>query len=147
MTTADVLRRLRLFLLSLSLLLFAGTLVEVWLVKHTKDPVQWFAFIFAGLGLLSVLLVLGRTRQNTVRVMRVLMTIVVLGSCFGVYEHISSNAELEQEIHPDEPTSQLMMKALGGSNPLLAPGTLAVAGLLAFAATYKHSIVADLPAS
>ncbi|HKZ78946.1 MAG TPA: hypothetical protein VJ124_11640 [Pyrinomonadaceae bacterium] len=39
---------------------------------------------------------------------------------------------------------QLVRKGLGGANPLLAPGTLAVAGLLALAATYKYLVGGDM---
>ena len=39
MRAAEVLRRLRSFLLFLSALLFAGALLELWLVKHTEDTV------------------------------------------------------------------------------------------------------------
>ena len=49
---SEVLRRLRKFLLLLSLLLFAGALVELWLVGHTVEFVQWIAFVLAGAGAL-----------------------------------------------------------------------------------------------
>lgn len=143
MTTAEILRRLRLFLLVLSSLLFTGTLLELWLVNHTEDPIQWVAFVLGGLGLLATLSVLLRRGRRTVLMLRVCMLLVVLGSFFGIYEHVSNNIALEREIHPNAPFSQLVRKGLGGANPLLAPGTLAVAGLLALAANYKYSVVGD----
>jgi len=144
MSTAEVLRRLRLFLLVLSSLLFMGTLVELWLVNHTEDAIQWLAFILAGLGLLATLSVLFRRGRKIVLVLRGCMLVVVLGSLFGIYEHVSNNIAFEREIHPNATFSQLAWKGLGGANPLLAPGTLAVAGLLALAATYKYSVSGDL---
>jgi hypothetical protein len=144
MTTAEILRRLRLFLLVLSSLLFMGTLLELWLVNHTEDPIQWVAFVLGGLGLLATLSVLFRRGRRTVLVLRVCMLLVVLGSFFGIYEHVSNNIALEHEIHPNAPFSQLVRKGLGGANPLLAPGTLAVAGLLALAGTYKYSVIGDI---
>jgi len=143
MSTAQILRRLRLFLQVLSSLLFAGALVELWLVNHTENPIQWLAFVFAVMGLLASLLVLIRRESKTVFLLRACMLLVVLGSLFGIYEHVSNNIAFEREIHPDATMSQLIRRGLGGANPLLAPGTLAVAGLLALAATYKYSVTGD----
>jgi hypothetical protein len=143
MSPAEVLRRLRLFLLVLSAALFVGTLIELWLVNHKQDAVQILAFVFCGLGLLSTVGVLIRRSTATIRILRACMLLVVLGSLFGIYEHVTNNIEFEREIHPNSSTHQLLMKGLGGANPLLAPGTLAVAGLLAVAASYKHEVGAE----
>ncbi|HEY7786673.1 MAG TPA: hypothetical protein VIB00_18225 [Pyrinomonadaceae bacterium] len=143
MTAAEVLRRLRVFLLILATLLFAGTLVELWLVNHTEDKIQWLAFVLCGLGLLVVLMVIFSRKRTAIRILRVCMGVVVLGSLLGIYLHVSSNFELEKEINPNSPAGEMFLKALGGANPLLAPGTLSVAALLALAATYRYSVVGD----
>jgi hypothetical protein len=143
MTAAEVLRQLRRFLLVLSLLLFGGSLVELWLVDHTKEAIQWLAFVLAGLGAITALLVLLRTSKGTVLVMRICMTFVIVGSLFGIYEHLEGNISFVREIHPDSSTSQLLSKGLRGANPLLAPGMLAVAALLTLSATYRHEVTAE----
>ena len=139
-TAAEVLRRLRKFLLVLSLLLFVGALVELWLVGHTVELVQWIAFVLAGAGALASLLVLFRLSYATVRVLRLCLIVVALGSFFGIYQHISGNIAFAREIHPDSSTSQLFWRGLQGGNPLLAPGVLAVAALLALSATYRYEV-------
>lgn len=144
LSTAEVLRRLRLFLMVLSFFLFIGTLVELSLVNHTKNFIQWLAFVFAGLGLCATLAVLLRRGPKTVLMLRACMLVVVLGSLFGIYQHVSNNIAFEHEIHPHAGFRQLAWKGLGGANPLLAPGTLAVAGILALAGTYKYSVSGPL---
>jgi hypothetical protein len=139
-TAAEVLRRLRKFLLVLSLLLFVGALVELWLVGHTVEFVQWIAFVLAGAGALSVTMTLFNFGPATVRILRVCMIVVALGSFFGIYQHISGNIAFAREIHPDSSTSQLFWRGLQGGNPLLAPGVLAVAALLALSATYRYEV-------
>ena len=139
-TTSEVLKRLRRFLLVLALFLFAGALVELWLVAHTKEFVQWIAFVLAGAGVLASLLVLFSLNPATVRLLRVCMLVVALGSLFGIYQHISGNVAFAREIHPDSSTSQLFWRGLQGGNPLLAPGVLAVAALLALSATYRFEV-------
>jgi hypothetical protein len=141
MTAGEVLRRLQQFLLLLAALLFGGTLLELWLVNHTKDAVQWLPFGLCFLGMLTTFAVLWRKSNATVRALRWCMALVILGSIFGIFEHIYNNLEFAREIHPNASTRELLMKSLGGANPLLAPGMLAVAGLLALAATYGYQQV------
>jgi len=141
MTAAEILSRLRRFLLLLSLFLFGGALVELSLVGHTKELVQWIAFALAGAGAFTLLLVLFRLSPATVRTLRVCMFLVVLGSMFGMYEHFSGNVAFAREIQPDSTTSRLFWRGLQGGNPLLAPGVLAVAAILALSATYRYEVV------
>ena len=141
MKAAEVLKRLRRFLLVLSLLLFAGTMFELWLVQHYQDAIQWSAFGIGALGILGVLLAVFRRTNPMLRILRVFMLIVIAGSVFGIYQHISNNVSFALEIQPNLSSGELFMKGLRGANPLLAPATFAVAALLTLAATYKEPAV------
>jgi hypothetical protein len=140
MTSAEVLKLLRKFLLLLAILLFAGAIVELWLVGHTEDWLQWIPFVLAIVGILMVLLVLTRPGKSAIQVMRIWMALIVLGTLFGVYQHIAGNIAFEREVNPKATTSQLAWQGVGGGNPLLAPGVLAIAALLGLAATYRHEV-------
>jgi hypothetical protein len=136
---AEVLLRLRRFLLVLSVLLFGGALVELWLVGHTKDVLQWLPFVLCVVGSLAVLLVLFRPGRGTIRFLRVCMVLIGLGTLLGIYLHVEGNILFAQEVQPNSSTTELVAKGLGGANPLLAPGILAIAGVMAVAATYRYS--------
>jgi hypothetical protein len=138
MTASVVLARLRRFLLLLAVFLFCGTLVELWLVNHTEDLVQWLPFVLCGVGVVVILLVLLRPGRLSLLGLRAWMLVVIVGSLFGVYEHLTNNIAFEREIAPAAPLMRILREALSGANPLLAPATLAVAALLALAATYQH---------
>lgn len=140
MSADEVLSQLRRFLLVLSVLLFCGAIIELWLVGHTEDPIQWLAFILAGVGAIAALVALVFPGRAIVRLLRICMAVVVVGSLFGIYEHVTGNIAFEREIHPDMSTGQAVWKGLQGANPLLAPGILAIAALLALSATYRHEI-------
>lgn len=140
MNTAEVLRQLRRFLLVLSVLLFGGAIVELWLVGHTEDWLQWIPFVLSLSGSIVSLVVLFRTQPVTVRALRVCMIIIVLGTLFGIYHHVAGNLALEREINPGATTARLVKRSLQGGNPLLAPGILAIAALLALSATYRFEI-------
>ncbi|HEY5884451.1 MAG TPA: hypothetical protein VIT88_07170 [Pyrinomonadaceae bacterium] len=135
---AEVLRRLRKFLLLLTISLLAGALAELWLVGHTEDPIQLIPFVLAVVAIVVCLLVYFWPSTGTIQVMRVWMLVVVLGTLLGVYLHIEGNVAFEREVDPNAPTSRLVWQGLGGGNPLLAPGILAIAALVAVAATYRY---------
>ena len=140
MTAAQILSRLRWFLLTLALLLFVGTTIELWLVNHTEDTVQWVPFILCGLAIIAILVTVSARGKKATFFLRVCMMLAIAGSGFGVYEHVTNNMAFEKEIHPSTAGRALLLKGLGGANPLLAPGMLGIAGLLALAATYKQSV-------
>jgi fatty acid desaturase len=143
MSPIEVLRRLRRFLLLLTVLLFGGALIELWLVGHTEDRIQWLAFGFAILGALAALLVLFRESRATLLILRVCMVVVLLGSLFGVYEHVTGNISFQREIRPNSSTARLISSGLSGGNPLLAPGVLAVAAILGLGATYRQDSTSE----
>jgi hypothetical protein len=64
--------------------------------------------------------------------------LLVAGSLFGVYEHIEHNLAFELEIRPGAGLGDVWFEALKGASPLLAPGILVLAAILAIAATYYH---------
>ena len=137
MTDGEVLQKLRRFLLILSLFLFIGALVELYLVEHTQDFIQWIPFVLSFAGILVVVLVLIRPARVSVLVLRIVMALVAFGSLLGIYEHITGNIEFEREVQPNSTTMQLFERGLRGGNPLLAPGVLAIAALIAVSSTYK----------
>ena len=140
-STAEILRRLRRFLLLLTISLFAGALVELWLVGHTEDVIQLAPFVLSVVGIVACLLVFFWPSTGTIQVMRIWMAIVVVGTLVGVYLHIEGNVMFHREVDSNATTSQLVWEGLGGGNPLLAPGILAIAALLAVAATYRYQHV------
>jgi hypothetical protein len=143
MSSAEILSRLRRFLLIFSLLLFGGAAVELWLVDHTQDPLQLIAFVLCGLGSVAALVALLRPRGATVWGLRVCMGLVACGSLLGSYLHVEGNLAFQREINPNEPSAEMVLSALGGANPLLAPGILAVAAVLALAVTYHHPALGE----
>lgn len=144
MSSADILFRLQRFLLALSILLLGGTVVELLLVKHWEDAVQIIPFVLCVLGAIAALLLLFLPRRSTVLGLRLSMALVMCGSLFGIYEHFANNFAFQREIKPNASMTDILVSAVAGGNPLLAPGTLAVAAVLALAATYYHPALEKL---
>lgn len=141
-------RRLRSFLLVLAGCMCVGTSVELWLARHTEDAIQFVPFVLCGVGLVAVAAALLRPRRATLLALRGVMALLIAGSLLGVYEHLEGNIGFALEIRPGASVGDVFFTALRGGNPLLAPGILALAGVLAIAATYYHPALggrADLP--
>ncbi|HET8670248.1 MAG TPA: hypothetical protein VFM05_06340 [Candidatus Saccharimonadales bacterium] len=138
MSSDLILSRLRRFLLGLSALLCVGIVFELWLTKHMENFVQLIPFGLCGLGFLAAAVVLFYPRRAPMLSLRLCMGLVALGGIFGAYEHIENNVGFHREIRPNAPTREIVLASFYGPNPLLAPGILAVAAVLAMAATYHH---------
>ena len=138
MRTTTVEQRLRTFLLGLAGWMCIGTIVELFLAKHTKDPMQFVPFMLCGVGLIAVAAALWRPRRGTLIALRGVMGLLMAGSLLGVYEHLAGNFTFELEMRPSAAWSDVWFQALRGAAPLLAPGILALAAMIAIAATYEH---------
>ena len=133
-----LLRRFRVFLLSVAGLSCVVTIVELWFEEHTGSAPQLIPFVLCGLGTAAIAAALMRPQRTTLRLLRTVMAAMLVGSLFGLFEHVEHNLEFAKEIRPNATFSVLLADTLHGANPLLAPGILALAAVLAIAATYFH---------
>ena len=139
---ADILvNRYRTFLLFVAGFTCVFTVVELWLEEHTGDPPQLIPFVLCGIGAVAIAAVLFRPRRLTLKLLRIVMGVMLFGSLFGLFEHVEHNLEFAKEIRPNASFSVLLSDTLYGANPLLAPGILALAAILAIAATYFHPVL------
>jgi hypothetical protein len=141
MIAGTVEERFRRFLLIVSAFIFGGTMVELWFTEHTGDLVQLVPFVLCGLGICIVVAALFAPKRGVLFALRAIMALLVLGSMFGIYQHVEHNYGFEVEIRPNASRSEAFWEALSGASPLLAPGILALGGMLAIAATYYHPVL------
>ena len=142
MFTTTVEGRFRTFLLVLAGCICIGTVVELWLTEHTDGPLQLLPFLLCGAGLLTVIVALLRPRQWTLLGLRLVMALLLAGSLLGIFHHIDGNYHFELEMRPNATASEVWIDALKGANPILAPGVLGLAAVLALASTYAHPALA-----
>lgn len=142
MTAERIVQRLRLIMLLAAGSMFVVTPVELWLQGHYQETAQLIPFVLCVLGILTVVAVVFRPRRGTIRALRGVMILVALGSLLGIGLHLYNNFQFELDIRPSAAAGDVAVAALTGANPLLAPGILAFAALLAIAATYYHPALA-----
>lgn len=138
MTDTIILSRLRRFLLLFALVILVGALVELWFSEHTQETLQFIPFFLSGLGIVGILLAFINPQRRSIQFLQISMIIVLLGSLFGMGVHIVNNILFQEEIHPGLSFFEKISAGLGGANPLLAPGILGIAAVLALTAAYAH---------
>src|SRR4051812_13538817 len=107
MSAEIVAARLRQFLLILAAALCLGTLGELSLLDHLKEPLQFVPFILCALALIPLYLVYRRPQRNTIWALRILMVLMALGGFLGIYEHFAGNREFALELHQQAGMTQL----------------------------------------
>jgi hypothetical protein len=114
-----------------------GILGELLLLEHYKFDSQWIAVMLTLLtGVCTVILALNPKAQ-VMRVVQLALLLVVLGSAFGVLEHVKTNYD-RMENGSNVSGLSLIWQALKGRAAALAPGALAQLGLLGLLFTYRH---------
>lgn len=131
-------RGLRQGLLGLAALTAVGTGLELVLLEHAGSPPQVVPFVAMGLGLVAVAAGGLAPSRRTVWSLRGAAVMLVLAGALGVFEHLEHNYAFEAEIRPTEEPAALMVHAIQGASPALAPGAVALMGLIAGLATYRH---------
>jgi hypothetical protein len=130
--------RIRHWLLLLSLLSLGATVVELLLQDHTGEPLQLLPFALCAIGIAAIIIMLMRPVQSSLFGLRLAMLIVGGGGVLGAIIHLQRNIAFEQEIRPNAALVDAILNGLKGASPLLAPGTLVFAALVALIATYRH---------
>ena len=144
-STEQTLKRLRIFLLILAGLMFFGTLVELWAVEHTREPIQKLPYVLAAAGLFVIVLALIHPARPTLYLLQVVMGLAVIGGAFGAFIHLKINYDVAIVLGPGGNSLDLAINTLKGHNPLLAPGILAFAGILGLASTYQRPSLPKSP--
>jgi hypothetical protein len=125
-----------------------GAFVELASLRHWTTPFQLVPWFVLGILLVAALAWWLAPTTLTMRILRGAAILAVLGSGFGVYEHIEANLEsgpLDARFSATWATmatpAQLWTAASGGvgPSPPLAPGMIGLAGVLLWLATLGWS--------
>jgi hypothetical protein len=134
-----ILKKLRVFLLGFSIFIFAGALFELAFLNHLGEELQFVPFVLGPLGIILAALMIFKPSAKMIKIVRVGMWVILVGGVIGMIVHVSGNLEF-LEGGQSATFSEIIQKAFGGRNPLLAPGILSMSAVIAIAALYKHPL-------
>lgn len=128
------LRRLLLLILVLGL---AGTGTELLLMGHYEDGWQAVPLVLIGLALLAAGWRAARPAGAALATFRAVMVLLILSGGVGTWRHYRGNAEFELEMTPGLAGFTLFAESMTGATPALAPGAMALLGLVGLASAYR----------
>jgi hypothetical protein len=133
-TDAERLARLRRILLLILIGGIGGMGLELVFIGHVEDPLQLAPIVLLPAGLMAVLWHVLRPGPASARAVQLLMALFVASGVVGVGLHYRGNQEFEREMYPEMAGVELVRATLTGATPVLAPGSMALLGLVGLAA-------------
>jgi hypothetical protein len=130
------LRRLLLLTLAAGI---AGIGLELLFIGHVEDRLQLVPVMLLAGGLAALAWHAAWPGRASVRAVRLLMVLFVASGLLGVGLHYRGNHEFEREMYPAMAGMELVRKTLTGATPVLAPGSMALLGLVGLAAVHGLS--------
>jgi hypothetical protein len=136
----DPIGTLRAWILAVLVLGLLGTIVELVLLEHYEEPLQFVPDTLIVLALVAISWHLVRRDAASMHVLAVLMALSVLAGFLGFLAHFYGSAEYQLELDPSMSTGDLIGKVLHAkAPPLLAPGMMIQLGLLGLAYVFSDS--------
>jgi hypothetical protein len=134
---ASVVERLRLWVLGVLWLGLIGTVVELILLEHYEQALQFVPLVLIVLAMLVLAWHMLQPGAGSLRSLQVVMALFALAGFAGMAAHFNGSAEYQLELNPDMSNWELLDKILHAhAPPLLAPGMMLWMGLLGLAYAY-----------
>jgi len=134
----DTSGRIRAFLLVTLAIGMIGMTSELLLIGHRETVLQQIPLVLLGFGIVAAAWHAAAPRATTVRALQMTMLLFVVSGVVGVALHFRGNVEFELELYPGLGGVELVQKTLTGATPVLAPGSMALLGLIGLTHAYKH---------
>jgi hypothetical protein len=130
----SVVERLRLWVLGVLVLGLVGTVVELILLEHYEQALQFVPLVLIAMGVVVLLWHAVRPDTASLRTLQTVMGLFVLAGFAGMAAHFNGSAEYQLELNPEMSNWELLEKILHAkAPPLLAPGMMMQMGLLGLA--------------
>lgn len=130
--------RIRSWLLLILLFGILGAGCELLLLGHFESAPQWIPLVLLAAGAIVLCWHAALPSVASVRALQGTMTLFLFAGVIGVGLHYDGNVEFEREMYPTMGGFELVRRSVTGATPVLAPGTMALLGLIGLAHTYRH---------
>jgi hypothetical protein len=131
--------RLRRFLLLTLMVGIVGMNLELLFIGHVEDRLQLSPVVLLTVGAMALAWHSMRPSRTSARGVQLLMVLFVASGVVGIGLHYRGNREFEREMYPTMAGMELVRQTLSGATPVLAPGSMALLGLVGLAAVHGLS--------
>ncbi len=121
----------RVILLAL-LFIMIGSLLELYLLDHYEDTLQFIPIFFIGIGLINLFVLFFQKSKLLKSLFKWILILISLSGFYGVFLHLQANYEFEQEMKPTANFGDLFLESLSGALPTLAPLSMVVLALIGY---------------
>ena len=128
---------MRRLLFAVAVLGAIGMDVELVLLGHIDGALQILPVALLALAAASLVWLTVRPGGAAVAAVRAICALSVASGVVGVGLHLRGNMEFEREMYPTLSGPELLGAALTGATPVLAPGSMALLGLVCLAVTFR----------
>ena len=116
-----------------------GMRLELLFIGHVEDWLQLVPIVLFPAGLIAMASHVWRQTRVTARAVRRLMVLFLISGALGMGLHYRGNQEFELEMNQSAAGLALVRDTLTGATPVLAPGSMALLGLVGLAAVHRFS--------
>ena len=124
--------RLKKVLVLALLFMMIGSLLELYLLDHYEDSWQLIPILSVGTTLVTLLILFFKKTTKVVNLFKAVLILTALSGVYGVYLHLQSNFEFEQDMKPTASFWQLISESISGALPTLAPMSLVVLACIGY---------------
>ena len=134
------LHRVRSLVLGLVALGLVGTSLELVLLAHVEDFLQFVPFLAIAGGVAALVWRLWRPSRIATLAVQLAMAMLIVTGLIGAGLHYQANMEFQLELDRSLSGFALMMKVLEAkAPPALAPGNMALLGLIGLAGVHRET--------
>ena len=124
--------RLKKVLVLALLFMMIGSLLELYLLDHYEDSWQLIPILSVGTTLVTLLILFFKKTTKVVNLFKAVLILTALSGVYGVFLHLQSNFEFEQDMKPTATNLELITDSLSGALPTLAPMSLVVLACIGY---------------
>ena len=113
------------------LFMMVGTLLELYLLDHYEDAYQLIPVLCIAFSLINLIILLFKSKK-IINLFKLMLVLTSLSGVYGVFLHLQSNFEFEQEMKPTATNWELFSESLSGALPTLAPMSMLVLAFIGY---------------
>ncbi|MGB1170303.1 MAG: hypothetical protein ACPG4G_09525, partial [Flavobacteriaceae bacterium] len=106
--------------------------LELYLLDHYEDSWQLIPILSVGTTLVTLLILFFKKTTKVVNLFKAVLILTALSGVYGVYLHLQSNFDFEQDMKPTATNFELITDSLSGALPTLAPMSLVVLACIGY---------------
>ena len=114
------------------LFMMIGTLLELYLLDHYEDAFQLIPVLCIAFSLINLIILFLKRSKIIIKLFKLVLILTSFSGIYGVFLHLQSNFEFEQDMKPTATNWELFSESLSGALPTLAPMSMLVLAFIGY---------------